>query len=335
MSARTSGLSRGDAVGRYRVEHEVGRGSAGIVYQAVDEMLERHVALKVMAAPDPAGWRVERVRREARLLCRVSSPHVAGLYDVLDHHGTLVLVMELVNGPSLDRVVARGPVPFIQVLMYGWQLAQGLCAMHAAGVVHRDIKPANLRLTGEQSVKIVDLGAARLHSACSVEADGVETRRYLIGTLPYMAPEQMLGEKVGPQADVFGAGAVLYELATGQRASGHARAEEVVAQTLDGRWQAPRSLRPDLPMWFDRLVLSALRREPGQRLGSAWALRDALGRHLSPSAHVCRADRLSPAVATARTGPVGVQPGSDPTTSPLGPDTRSNPMGRPEPFACA
>src|ERR1700676_1827481 len=211
----------GQRLGRYRIEEEIGAGGMGIVYRAYDEKLERQLAIKVLtpgALNDEAARK--RFRNEARVLSRLNHPSTQTIYDFENFDGHDYLVSELVAGESLDTRLRFGALTEKEVVRLGSQLAQGLAAAHAAGVLHRDLKPANLRVTFDGRLKILDFGLATLsHEAAEVVAT-LSTQTVLsvpsgiAGTLPYMSPEQLLGEELDQRSDIYSAGVVLFELAT-------------------------------------------------------------------------------------------------------------------------
>ena len=206
-------LDRDMRIGRFIVDREIGRGGHGVVYRATDTMLKRDVALKTIVA---SRYTPRAAAIEARILSRISNAHVVTLFDVLQEPHGDVLVMELVAGRTLHELSRRTAVRPTAVLRLGAQLATGLHAMHSAGIVHGDIKPANLRLAADGKLKILDLGVAR-----SIESSTAPAMRdepvVINGTLPYMSPEQLRGARGDVRSDIWGVGAVLFELATGER----------------------------------------------------------------------------------------------------------------------
>ena len=210
----------GRTLGHYRIVEQIGAGGMGVVYRAHDERLERDVALKVLLpgvlADDSAR---RRFRQEALALSRLNHPNIATVHDFDADQDVHFLVTELVSGVTLDDRVKAGPLPEKEVVHIGMQLADGLEAAHHAGVIHRDLKPGNLRLTPEGRLKILDFGLAkRVDPADQLSiTQSVTEHSGAAGTLAYMAPEQLRGDKVDTRADVWGAGVVLYELATGRR----------------------------------------------------------------------------------------------------------------------
>jgi serine/threonine protein kinase len=207
----------GQKLGRYRVEEELGAGGMGVVYRAYDEKLKRDLAIKVLSPGtlDNEAAR-KRFRNEARVLSRLNHPSIQTIHDFDTADGTDFLVSELVPGQSLDDRLAAGPLAEKEVVRIGVQLAQGLAAAHDAGILHRDLKPANLRLRPDGHVKILDFGLAtlsceavlRLSTTMSVS----DAPTGVAGTLPYMSPEQLLGNKVDGRSDIYSAGVTLYEL---------------------------------------------------------------------------------------------------------------------------
>ena len=206
-------LDRDIRIGRFIVDREIGRGGHGVVYRASDTVLKRDVALKTIVASRD---KPRAAAIEARILSRISNAHVVTLFDLLQERHGDVLVMELVAGPTLLELSRRRALRLADVVRLGTQLATGLHAMHSAGIVHGDIKPANLRLAADGRLKILDLGVAR-----SIESPGATAMReepvVIHGTLPYMSPEQLRGARGDVRSDIWSVGAVLFEMATGQR----------------------------------------------------------------------------------------------------------------------
>src|SRR5437764_14366600 len=187
----------------------------GRVLVARDEKLGRRVAVKVVtAAHDPA--RVARFEQEARTAGALEHPNVLAVYDLGEHEGVPFLVTELLLGHTLRTLVARGPLPAAQAHALALQLGPGLGAAPARGIVHRDLKPENLFVTDDGRLKILDFGLARLIE--DPQAPGITQTGAIFGTPGYLSPEQARGERAGPPSDVFSAGAVIYEMLSGQRA---------------------------------------------------------------------------------------------------------------------
>src|SRR5580765_630654 len=218
-------LHSGTRLGAYEIIAPLGAGGMGEVYRAKDTRLGREVALKVVpeAVARDAG-RLARLEREARTVAGLNHPNIVVLYSVEEERGVRFLTMELVEGLGLDRVVSEGPQPIARVLDLGIALSDALVAAHQRGVVHRDLKPANLMVTREGRLKVLDFGLAKLEPA---EAELAATQAataapfsspgQAIGTVPYMAPEQVRGDAVDARTDLFALGIILYELASGRR----------------------------------------------------------------------------------------------------------------------
>jgi serine/threonine-protein kinase len=211
----------GRTLGRYRIVDELGAGGMGAVYRARDERLNRDVAVKVLAATafDDEDARA-RFRREALALSRLNHPNIASIHDFDTQDGLDLLVMELVPGVTLSDKTKAGPLPEKEILALGKQLMQGLAAAHEAGIVHRDLKPGNIRITPDGRLKILDFGLAKeLRPSTDDDMTAVATAKgQIVGTLPYMAPEQVEGRETDARTDLWALGCLLYEMVTGQRA---------------------------------------------------------------------------------------------------------------------
>jgi serine/threonine protein kinase/Tol biopolymer transport system component len=266
-------LPPGTRLGPYEVLSALGAGGMGEVYKARDSRLDRLVAVKILSpdmavSPDAR----ERFEREARAISRLSHPHVCALFDVGRDDDTLYLVMELLEGETLKALVANGPLPMPEVLRIGRQIAEALAAAAREGITHRDLKPANVMLT-RSGVKLLDFGLAK--TVASAGASDLPTAADLtvpgawLGTAPYMAPEQFHGRSVDSRSDVFALGAVLFEMATGQRAFGGNTTADIASSVLRVDPPPPSSIQPDVPARFDRLVHECLEKEPDRRWQSA------------------------------------------------------------------
>jgi Tol biopolymer transport system component len=271
---------------RYVILETLGTGGFGAVYRARDEILDRIIAVKV-ARPrvdDPSA--VERFEREARATARLEHPHAVRLYDAGRDEKSLFLVLELVGGESLQGRLRHGPLPPALVATWGCQIASALAAAHAMGIVHRDIKPANLLLSADEQVKVADFGVARLLGEERLTSEG-----FIVGTPDYMAPEQIEGGEVGPAADLFSLGVVLYEMLTGHRPFGRGTTSEILARIV--RAEVPpfpseiRVREPDLC----EAILAPLAKKPEAR-PSASQFASTLGS--LPRASAFSADRPRP-----------------------------------------
>src|SRR5439155_8359198 len=208
----------GQTLGHYRIAEKIGAGGMGDVYRAQDEHLNREVAIKVLAlgtlADEPSR---KRFHKEAIALSRLNHPNIATIHDFDTQQGVDFLVMEYIPGITLSEKLATR-LPEKEVIALGVQLAEGLSAAHEHGVVHRDLKPGNLRLTSDGRLKILDFGCAKLRRSVtnSAATESLSETQAMAGTLPYMAPEQLLGGQIDARTDIHAAGAVLYEVAMGQ-----------------------------------------------------------------------------------------------------------------------
>lgn len=273
----------GTTVSRYSIVDMIGCGGMGRVYRARDERLQRHVAIKVCNRQRGSQSDPEReLQAEARALSRLSHPHIAAIYDLLSEAERDFIVMEFVAGATLKELLAHGPLPFPEVLRLGKQMMQGLAAAHGAQLVHRDIKPANLKVTPSGELKILDFGLAQLlPSASGKKPTGDLTTRTATqfgfeGTMPYMSPEQLCGEYADERSDIFSAGAVLYEMATGFRAFPQTRMALLVDAILHQQPVEPSVVNPSVPTAFDRLVRRAMEKCPSRRYQRAGELEAAL-----------------------------------------------------------
>ena len=273
-------LSAGDRLGPYEIVAPLGAGGMGEVYRAKDLRLGREVALKVLPAgvashPD----RLARFEREARTVAGLSHPNIVVLHSIEDDGGVRFLTMELVEGRSLDNLVTPGGLPLARVLDLGIALSDALAAAHEKGVIHRDLKPANVMLTPEGRVKVLDFGLAKVAAGASGAA-GESTQAptlaaplssagLVVGTLPYMAPEQMRGETVDARTDLFALGVVLYELATGSRPFIGATPVDVSSAILRDSPKPLTSLRADLPGDLERVIDRCLAKSPSARFQTA------------------------------------------------------------------
>src|SRR6476660_2112224 len=210
----------GQVLGHYRLAEQIGAGGMGVVYRARDLQLVRDVAVKVL----PAGTLSDeaaraRFRQEALSLARLNHPNIATVFQFSSENGIDFLVTEYIPGATLEEKLHSGPLPQTDVVSLGTQLSQGLACAHQEGVVHRDLKPANLRVTPDGRLKILDFGLAQLVERRSdlAATASITQSQEVTGTLPYMAPEQLRGEPTDERSDIWAVGAVLYEMATGQR----------------------------------------------------------------------------------------------------------------------
>jgi len=276
-------LSPGARVGAYEIVGPLGAGGMGEVYRARDTRLGREVALKVLPATmvkDPA--HLARFEREARSVAALNHPNVVTLYSVENEGGTPFLTMELVEGEDLARLVTPGGLPVKRVLDLAIPLADALSAAHEHHIVHRDLKPGNVMVTPQGRIKVLDFGLARLatdgdDATQAVTATmPVTTEGTVLGTVPYMAPEQLRGETVDARTDLFAFGVLLYELTTGRRPFRGTTSAEVTSSILRDSPAPAHILRKDLPPDLARIIVRCLEKDPDRRMQTAKDVRNEL-----------------------------------------------------------
>ncbi len=253
-------------LGGYRIVRVLGQGGMGVVFLAEDPALGRSVAVKAML-PTVATSARERFLREARAAAVIKDDHVVTIHQVGEDNGVPFLVMELLDGESLaDRVAREGRLPIPEVVRIGRELANGLAAAHAKGLLHRDVKPANAWLEGPTGrVKLLDFGLARSVSG------GAELTKSgaILGTPAYMPPEQARGEPTDPRSDLFSLGAVLYQLATGERPFRGDETMAVLLAVVQFDPTPPSRVRTEVPSALSALIMRLLAKKPSDRPGSA------------------------------------------------------------------
>jgi serine/threonine protein kinase len=237
-------LAPGDRIGAYEVVALIGAGGMGEVYRARDTKLGRPVAIKILLQSVALqADRIARFEREAKLLAAINHPHIAALYGMEDEGGVQFLVMELVDGETLAERIARGALPPNAALPLALQIADALEAAHDKGIVHRDLKPANIKITPDSRVKVLDFGLARAADAADPSTQVGRTHSptlslmatqagLILGTAPYMSPEQAKGIQADHRSDVFSFGCVLYEMLTGAQAFQGDSVPDVLASVL-------------------------------------------------------------------------------------------------------
>ncbi len=254
----------GSTVAHYQILDKLGEGGMGVVYKAQDTRLERLVALKFLPAQlAQAPSARERFVHEARAASALNHPNVAVIYDVGEDGAQSYIAMELVDGETLRARLRGGDLAIDLIQDLGIQLAEGLQAAHAKGIVHRDVKPDNLLLTPAGTVKIMDFGIARLSNSNLTES-GV-----MLGTLSYMSPEQILGGAIDHRSDLWSLGVVLYEMLTGRVPFQSEQSAAVLYEILNREPAAVASLRPDTPTFLRTLVQALLQKDPARRTASA------------------------------------------------------------------
>jgi serine/threonine protein kinase len=276
-------LTTGTQLGPYEIVNTLGSGGMGEVYRARDTRLDRSVAIKIL--PPHLGERPElkeRFEREARAVSALNHPNICTLYDIGHQDGIDFIVLELLEGENLAQRLSRGPLSIEEALRYSTEIADALDKAHRHGVVHRDLKPGNLMITKSGS-KLLDFGLAKI-SAPSVfrpvsgderapgsgsHAEGLTSQGALLGTLHYMAPEQLEGRDADPRSDVFSLGVLIYEMVSGQKAFQGKSQASVVAAILDRQPPPLTSIQPSTPASLERVIRRCLEKDPDERWQSA------------------------------------------------------------------
>lgn len=276
-------ITIGQRLGPYEIIEQAGVGGMGEVYKARDTRLDRTVALKVL--PDSFAGNSqfrERFEREAKAISSLNHGHICTLFDVGRENGTSYLVMEFLEGETLAERLTRGPIPFAETLQIAIQIASGLDSAHKQGLVHRDLKPGNIMLTGD-GAKLLDFGLAKVQYSNGADAlagitqttplTGVNT---ILGTVQYMAPEQLEGKEADARSDIFAFGAIMYEMLTGRKAFEGSSSATLIAAIIERNPASISAIIPDTPPLFVRLVQKCLSKDPSKRWQSASDLLDEL-----------------------------------------------------------
>ena len=258
----------GTLLNHYQITGQLGEGGMGKVYRARDTRLGREVAIKVL--PDSLEQDrqyVSRFKREARLLASLNHPHIASIYGFEEHGGKHFLVLELVDGETLESRLRGGPLSVSETLEAAHQIAEAIQAAHEKGIIHRDLKPANIKFTGRGQVKLLDFGLAKALSQASSQSEPPTVSTVVgmvMGTPAYMSPEQINGHPLDEQGDVWTFGCLLYECLTGKRLFGGETLSTCVSAVMEKkpRWE---QLPKDTPHALERLLRRCLERNPQQR----------------------------------------------------------------------
>src|SRR5215813_3722532 len=289
-SSLTMTIKPGTRLDDYEVETLLGSGGMGEVYRARDTRLKRVVAIKVLprfVANDPV--RLRRFEQEAQAAAALNHPNIVAVFQLGTYQGTPFMVLELLEGQNLREQLSAGALSASKVVEYGVQISRGLAAAHEKGIVHRDLKPENLFLTKDGRVKILDFGLAKLtqvqpapDSDSAALAEKTEPGM-VMGTVGYMAPEQVSGRKADHRADIFAFGAILYEMRTGRRAFRRPTSAETMSSILNEEPQSISQIVPTLSAALQRVVQRCLEKNPERRFQSAsdlgFALESLTGSH--------------------------------------------------------
>ena len=273
----------GQTISHYRVIGKLGAGGMGVVYEAEDIRLQRRVALKFL--PDNLAHdriALQRFKREAHAASSLNHPGICTIYEVEEHDGKPVMVMELLEGESLKERIRSGPVPADELLDLGIQASDALAAAHAKGIIHRDIKPANIFMAGPGRVKILDFGLAKAIPSHRPEIESDEesltVEGVIAGTTAYMSPEQVRGEEIDARSDVFSLGVVLYEAATGRRPFVGKNHVLIMNAILNEEPITPSRVNPESPAVLDTIITKALEKDRERRYQQASEIRADLQR---------------------------------------------------------
>jgi serine/threonine protein kinase/alpha-beta hydrolase superfamily lysophospholipase len=268
-------ITEGTLLGHYRVLAALGAGGMGEVLRARDTRLGREVALKVLPE-DLAldGDRLDRLQREARAIAAISHPGIVTVHAIEEFGIRSFIVMELVEGRELGELIPEEGLPLAEVLSLALQLVRALAAAHRGGVLHRDLKPANVMVTETGQLKVLDFGLAKFRSGAEPVDEGEATAALtqagtVLGTVPYMSPEQLRGSEIDERSDLFSVGVLLYEMATGDRPFAGDSPPELMSSILRDEPVPVQDRRPALPRQLGRIVRRCLEKEPARRYGSA------------------------------------------------------------------
>jgi serine/threonine protein kinase/tetratricopeptide (TPR) repeat protein len=282
-SSGSAGLAAGRTLQRYRIVESLGAGGAGEVYRAFDERLGREVALKILRLEccDPVSR--ERLLREARTLSQLNHPGISTIHDVESIDGFDFIVMELVSGETLTSRLLRGALDEDAARAYGAEIADALAAAHERGVIHRDLKPGNVMIDERGRLKLLDFGLALPSAAASTDTTADALSGALVGTVPYMSPEQLLGRSLDARSDLYSLGVMLFEMTAGRRPFIAEPATALINEILNTPSPSPARFSATLSEEMTRLVLALLEKDPNRRPAAASSVAASLRSRTAPS----------------------------------------------------
>ncbi|HQU90923.1 MAG TPA: serine/threonine-protein kinase [Pyrinomonadaceae bacterium] len=263
----------GRVIGNYKIVEKLGEGGMGAVYKGIDTMLDREVAVKALK-PELASQTaiVERFRKEAVTLAKLHHPNIATLYSMFRQGEELFMVLEYVRGRCLDDIIARrGAMDASEVMPVFCQILDGINHAHEFGIIHRDIKPGNMILTDNGTLKVLDFGIARLLGSNRMTRAG-----HVIGTLEYMAPEQVKGLDTDARSDTYALGMMLYEVLTGRTPFDTDNEFELMKMQTEMMPPLPRSINPNIPQAIEEVIVRSIQKDPDLRFQTAGEFRDAV-----------------------------------------------------------
>ena len=274
-------LGIGQKLGHYEITAPIGAGGMGEVYRARDTRLNRSVAIKVLpGAQNEDAEARRRFEREAQAISSLNHPNICTVHDFGEHDGARYMVMEYLEGQTLAQRLLKGPLPLADLLSCAVQIAAALDQAHRRGLIHRDLKPANIMLT-KSGAKLLDFGLVREVNVPSMETtvtSALTAEGSVLGTYPYMSPEQVQGREIDARSDIFSFGATIYEAATGKQAFPGGNAASVIAAVLEHEPEPVSTLLPAAPPALNWVIRTCLRKDPGERWQSAFDLKLALER---------------------------------------------------------
>lgn len=278
-------------VGRYVVQATIGTGAYSRVARGFDPLIGRNVAIKLFSPSLAQGQARERFLREARVVGQISHPFIVALHDmgIEESSSTPYLIMDLVEGQSLEQIISKGSLPFQRACSWGAEVATALAVAHRKGIIHGDVKPANILISMESRAKLTDFGMARL-----ANHDTLATP--LLGTPAYWCPEQILGKTQDARSDLFSLGVVLYEMLTGVNPFAADSLQGICGQVLSSSPVPPSHNNPSVPAALNEVVASCLQKDPVSRIASA----ELLAEKLYPLARISTAAPVVPAAITLR-----------------------------------